>query len=312
MILTQERFDTLLTRQSSNIHTYLETIETITKLDDTETTTCIHALKLSGNGIPRIKDFAEFLSDRVINYAIPKTEIIEAQKKDIEEGGAANIIKLSKKATKLFTNLKTTGEGGELLLYILVEEFLKIPQLLCKMPLKTSSQVHYHGVDGIHCKLGNNCQLELYWGESKLHKNYGQAITECFSSLNNFLQNSPSTERDIELIHDNLDVVDEEFQDALVNYFDKDHQNYNNLNYRGVALVGFDFNKYPNEPNSKNFNDVIDEVNKNLEKWKKKVKEKIGEHTYLNTFVIHLFILPFPSVQEFRDYFLSELGITNE
>ena len=72
---------------------------------------------------------------------------------------------------------------------------------------------------------------------------------------------------------------------------------------------GFDFNKYPNSPNSIDLNIIINEINLKLSIWKTKVKEQVDEHQNLNTFKIHLFILPFPSVQEFRDYFLKELGI---
>lgn len=308
-MLTREKFDELISSQSDNINAHIETIELHSEINDTKTTTCVHCLQLNGNGLPRVKDFAKYLSHRVINYAIPKSEIMAAQKKDADEGGFAHTLELREKAVNLFTHLKTSGEGGELLLYILVEEFLKIPQLICKMPLKTNQQVHYHGVDGIHCTLGESGQLEVYWGESKLHQTYGTAIKECLESLNNFLQNSPSTDRDIELIHDNIDVRDEEFQNALVNYFDKNHPNYNSVNYRGVALVGFDFNKYPDTPNSKIIQNVIDEVNVKILNWKDKVKEQINEHTYLDSFIIHMFILPFPSVQEFRDNFLSELGV---
>lgn len=309
-MLTKEKFDELISKQSDNINTYIETIELNSEIDDTKTITNIHCLKLCGRKLPRVKDFAKFLSHRVVNYAIPKKEIKDAQLKDLDEGGSANIMKLREKAVSLFTSLKTSGEGGELLLYILVEEFLKIPQLICKMPLKTSGQVHYHGVDGIHCTLGEGGNLELYWGESKLHQTYGSAIKECFESLNNFLQNSPSTDRDIELIHDNLDLLDGDFQNALVNYFDKDHPNYNSMVYNGIALVGFDFNKYPNSPNSIDLETIINEINLKISTWKTKVKEQVEEHSSLNTFSIHLFILPFPSVQEFRDYFLDELGIS--
>lgn len=308
-MLTKEKFDELISSQSDNINTYIETIELSSEIEDTKTVTYIHCLKLCGRKLPRVKDFTKFLSHRVINYAIPKTDIRKAQLKDIEEGGSANIMKLREKAVNLFTNLKTSGEGGELLLYLLVEEFLKIPQLICKMPLKTSGQVHYHGVDGIHCTLGDSGELELYWGESKLHKSYGSAIKDCFDSLNNFLQNSPSTDRDIELVHDNIDLIDSDFQDALVNYFDKDHPSYNSMSYNGIALVGFDFNKYPNSPNSIDLDDIVNEINLKLSVWKSKVKEHIEEHQDLNTFKNHLFILPFPNVQDFRDCFLDELGI---
>ncbi|WP_223252149.1 Hachiman antiphage defense system protein HamA [Paracoccus mutanolyticus] len=55
----------------------------------------------------------------------------------------------------MFTDLKSSGEGGELLLYLLTERFLGLPQILCKMSLKTSA--HYHGADGV-------CRVELMPG----------------------------------------------------------------------------------------------------------------------------------------------------
>ena len=61
--------------------------------------------------------------------------------------------------------LERSGEGGELPLYLLLEMLLGLPQLLCKMPLKTSAETHLHGVDGVHGKLLPSGDLALYWGE---------------------------------------------------------------------------------------------------------------------------------------------------
>ena len=35
------------------------------------------------------------------------------------------------------------------LLFLLAERFLKLPQILCKMDLKTDPRMHYHGADGV-------------------------------------------------------------------------------------------------------------------------------------------------------------------
>jgi hypothetical protein len=40
-----------------------------------------------------------------------------------------------------------------MLLYLLLEVELGITQLLCKTPLKTNPEVHYHGVDGVYGKV---------------------------------------------------------------------------------------------------------------------------------------------------------------
>ena len=101
-MLTREKFDELLSSQSDNINAHIETIELHSEINDTKTTTCVHCLQLNGNGLPRVKDFAKYLSHRVINYAIPKSEIIAAQKKDADGGGFAHTLELREKAVNLF------------------------------------------------------------------------------------------------------------------------------------------------------------------------------------------------------------------
>lgn len=68
-----------------------------------------------------------------------------------------------------FTDLSNTGEGGEMLLYLLAERFLKVPQVLCKMDLKTDSHMHYHGADGVYASVNEGGLLKLFWGESKVY-----------------------------------------------------------------------------------------------------------------------------------------------
>ena len=53
-----------------------------------------------------------------------------------------------------------------MLLYMLVQAFLGLPQLLCKMPLKTSSEMHYHGADGIHIGYDRNTKSLPCTGEN--------------------------------------------------------------------------------------------------------------------------------------------------
>src|SRR5690606_34993601 len=121
-----------------------------------------------------------------------------------------------------------TGEGGEILLYILIQEFLKIPQLISKMSLKTSGALHYQGADGIHVKYDEkNDLLNLYWGEAKMYKNFNDAVKECILGIKNFLlelySSSSVQERDLQLLTSNItnNVDDEELENILVRYFDK-------------------------------------------------------------------------------------------
>ncbi len=303
-----------LIRNHSSIHTFLNLIRTSYKVESTNVNAKVYAIKLDGNMRPCIKDLAEYLSEKIIDYSIPRNQISDAVSEFEKTGSTHKIVKLGKKAKNLFSSLEKSGEGGEILLYILIEQALKAPQLICKMPLKTHSEIHYHGTDGIHVDYKND-KLILYWGESKLYKSIHAAITNCFDSVSGFFidqggSNARQT-RDLELVTEQLKSLDsEQLEDALIKYFDKDCSESNFLEYRAACLIGFDFDSYPNAPNIQNAVNTINKAIKiKLPNWKQKIAKEINKYDNLNSFIIHVFLIPFPSVQEFRDAFLSEIGI---
>lgn len=69
---------------------------------------------------------------------------------------------------------KTSGEGGEVILYSLLEGHLGAPKVLSKMELKTSSDHYVHGSDGVHLLRVDDGSYQLIFGESKM---YGDAGT---------------------------------------------------------------------------------------------------------------------------------------
>jgi hypothetical protein len=310
----------LLRTSEQQINSYITEVVSHADLAGTKSVSHCYFLTLDGNGRPQTKDFARFVANHVVGYAIPRKEFAAAQKYDAEHNDAVKTTQLIDKAKKLFTSLGNTGEGGEMLLYILVQEFLKLPQLICKMPLKTNPELHVNGTDGIHVSVETNATgqdiLSLYWGESKLYKNLSAGISKCFESLKEFLLSDGGAEapaeRDLQLLRDNLDVLDEKLETAILKYLDKDDPLHNQVNYKGVCLIGFDYDKYPTTPNTETTEQVKAKVQAEIEAWSKSIIGQISKHTNLNTFDIHVFLLPFPSVEEFRKHFLEALGITYE
>lgn len=63
------------------------------------------------------------------------------------------------------------GEGGEVILYSLLEGHLQAPKVLSKMELKTSSQHYVHGADGVHLLRIQDGSYQLIFGESKMYGN---------------------------------------------------------------------------------------------------------------------------------------------
>jgi len=314
--LTLERFEELLRRNSADLSAFLQEVEVGVKIDGTEVTTTCHFIKLNGNQQVRFADFAGFLANKIVDFAIPRSEIDEAQNYHLTNNSTSKYVSLQKKASSLFTALKKSGEGGEVLLYVLIEEILKVPQILCKMNLKTSGDMHVHGCDGIHAKYDEDSGLlSLYWGESKLYQELGAGLAACFESVKAFLLHSEgdtsAQERDIQLIRSYIDLNDEKLENAIVSYLDKDSENYNKTVYKAACLVGFDYNDYPTVPNSGITMDILkDKITTEMVVWRGKVKNNLDGIPHLSRFEVNVFLLPFPSVQGFRDAFFTQLGIT--
>lgn len=306
----------LLRTHPDELNAYLETVCCNVGIDNTRTQAHCHFVALDGNKRPRVKDFARFIGYKITDFAISRSEINRAIKEAIDTGSTAPINKLNGKAQSLCTRLPKSGEGGEVILSVLAETVLRLPQMFTKMVLKTSSQMHVHGSDGIHVGVNeSNGNLALYWGESKLYKDAAAAVHECFASLAPFLRDSGGSgaaqERDLQLMRDGIDLDDSELEEAIKHYLDPDDPMRNQLEYRGLCLVGFDSDAYPTEPNSKELEEVKKDVEKIFDERKKHIGKRVIEEN-IHTFDIQIFCLPFPSVDDFRKAFRSELGLSNE
>jgi hypothetical protein len=305
----------LLRLNPSNLQAYLEKVACNVAISGTRTQAHCYFVALDGNHRPRINDFARFVAERIVDFAIPRSEITRAHNDFNSTGSTALTTRLNKKATKLFTRLPTSGEGGEVLLSLLAEGFLNLPQLFTKMVLKTNSEMHIHGSDGIHAGVNNDGNLALYWGESKLYKNVNDAVRDCFKSLAPFLLDcggsNATTERDLQLMRDGLSLDDPKLMEALKHFLDPDDPMFKKMEYRGLCLVGFDSDSYPTSPNSSEAQNLKQVIEESFENNKKQISERVTSER-LQSFTIEIFCLPFPSVQEFRESFRKELGLNNE
>ncbi len=255
----------------ASLDTYLKTIVKECELDGTKTKFYAHMIALDGNGNVRLDDFISFVVQHIIAYVIPRSRFEEAKLKDGEEGLGRHHARLYDEAKKLFTPLKTTGEGGEMLLFILGEVFLGLPQLFCKMSVKTSGQVHYHGADGIHAGIGADGKLELYWGESKLHKDFNSGANDCIKSLSPFLSRESDTDHeDLLLLQTHLDLHKPEYTAAIKTILDKDNPAFNDVRYCGLCFIGFDKDLY-----SSATTEAI--INQSCEDWKQAICKKLKD-----------------------------------
>jgi len=306
----------LLRTKHDELNAYLEKVSCNVSIANTRTQAHCYFITLDGNKRPRVKDFAQFIGNKITDFAISRSEINRAIKEANDTHSAAPINRLNNKARSLCTRLPRSGEGGEVLLSVLAETVLRLPQMFTKMVLKTNSEMHIHGSDGIHIGVNkSNGNLALYWGESKIYKDATAAVRECFASLAPFLRDEGGSgaaqERDLQLMRDGIDFDDTQLEEAMKHYLDPDDPMRNQLEYRGLCLVGFDSEAYPTKPNSKEVEQVKHDIEKVFDERKGHIQKRVTAEK-INSFEIQVFCLPFPSVEDFRKAFRFELGLANE
>ena len=144
-----------------------------------------------------------------------------------------------------------------------------------------------------------------------MYSKLNAGVTSCFESINGFLLDtywaSSAQERDLQLITANINqsIDSQEVEDILVRYFDKDDPFSNKLVYKWICFIWFDESIYPNWPHSGvSFIDIKDKISLLAPSWENNLIEGIKKHANLEKVEIHIFLIPFPSVEEFRQYFL--------
>jgi hypothetical protein len=304
-----EFFEGLAQEQPDYLEGLLVTLGEVVVLDGTKAHCRCHFLARDGNGNPRINALAKALARQAVTFCMPRSVVAEAGEHYERTKSADKFVELQERTKNLFTRVEKSGEGGELLLYVLLETILQIPQLLCKMPLKTNKEMHIHGSDGIHAKLLDNGNLALYWGESKLHGTANGAIDSCFKSIAPYLKDeggTEATERDLILVREKLDAGDQEATAALARYFEDAGAESAKVEFRGACLIGFDLKDYP-EP-LKAGGEIVEGIATSIEKWHQRIAARVGDHD-LESFEFEVFCIPMPSVKEFRAALRDRLGL---
>jgi hypothetical protein len=304
-----------LRRGASSLETHLICLERDVLVGKTKTKLHCYFLPVDGNGRIRMKPLAEFLRDQIIDYAIPRRTIKDAYDQAAETGSMAAISNLHERARRLFTHLAKSGEGGELLLFAMAEALFNLTQIICKMTLKTSTSMHYHGSDGVYAEARPDGGLNLYWGESKIYGDAAAAIRSCMESLAPFLREpegeDATRDQDLLLINEFANFTDETVIAGLKKFLDKNDPSSLSVRHCGFALSAFDCDCYPGADNEAKADELAAAITSQLSTWVKAADGRVC-HEKLEKFDIHFICIPLPSADEFRKYFLSLLGVKDD
>jgi hypothetical protein len=273
------------------------------------------------DGKATIEDLVRTISEYLMNFALPRRQVNELTAKYgivSPEEFMALMQRALREAKSLFIKAnKVTnrnGEGGELLLYILTEWILEAPQLLAKMPLKTSAQVAVHGADGVHVKYCHDSKkLSFFWGESKLYADVQSGIASAAKSIADAL-NDEKLAHEFSLISRYIDFsgLSDEAQTALLSYLDPNDEHSNERINITTCLIGFDFAAYA-ELSKLDAGKVEEHFRNEIMKILPDLSKKVAERLVAQNIAeerFELFFFPVPSVQDLRNLFQAEIGWT--
>lgn len=303
-----KQFRELARGTSDSLLAFLPAFAEAVTVPGTSTLVRTHFLAHDANGVPAVESLAKAMADAALDFCIPRDKIKQAFADYGKTGSAAAVVSLNEQARDLFVKSESSGEGGELLLFLLLERVLQRPQLISKMALKTNTQVHVHGSDGIHGNLADDGVLDLYWGESKLYQSSSEAFKDCFESIAPYLRPDGGERRkqDLLLVRDHLNVTQNELLSHLLEYFDETKPKTLKVRWNGVCLVGFDLNNYPNiaalDETQK------EELSKAVGRWHNAVGNRVNEFKIVAV-NIDLFCIPMPSVADLRAHVLKRMGV---
>lgn len=274
-------------------------IKKICTLEDKKLTCDFYLIRCKKDKI-RTNDFLRGIRDLIVTYSLNKGEIPD-------NISATDIPSIWSKARSRFVSSDKSGEPGELVLFALLETQRNAPQLLNKMALKTSGELHYQGLDGIHIGIVDD-EVRLYYGEAKLYNNRSSAISEAIKRLEKFHMSLKEEEFELNLVSSNIDPKKfgnsvESIMEVLNPYVrDKSY-----LRKVYIAFIGFDWNKLieldGTDHLENSLSKLIEEESGDI---LKECKRKFME-SELNNSHMEFFFLPFDSVDDFRQKFQESL-----
>lgn len=302
-----KKFQELIRGEDRSVIDFLPQFEESYLIPGTSTLARTHFIAHDANGSPAVEQLAGAMADAAVDFCIPRTKIERALADYARTRSTAALMSLNEQARELFVKSASSGEGGELLLFLLLERVLERPQLISKMALKTSSQMHVHGSDGIHANLADDGVLDIYWGESKLYKSSSAAFRDCFESISPYLHadGAATRKRDLLLVRDHLNVTQIELAAHLLEYFDESSPKTLKVRWNGVCLVGFDHDNYPDLASLDDARHSS--LSKAVGRWHTTVGERLSEFEIVAV-NIDLFCIPMPDVAALRGRVLERMG----
>lgn len=278
-------------------------IELSDKKPDQKILCKFYLIRSNGDNQIRENDLIDFMISKIIRYVLKREEY---RPKDVTiDYVLDNTVNLFKKAKRRFVINPNTGEGGELILFILLES-QGIVQLVHKMDLKTSGQVHFHGFDAIHVEI-NGDKIVFHYGESKMYKDFQKGLNDAINSIKKI--DSKKFKFEVELASSHIDDAKFDPYVQHIKHLLSPYSNKDNVSTAHPVFLGYDWpvmNVEQKKITDLN-NYLVEEYSKIQDDISEKIKQKVCNTQEINSRTFIFYMMPFTDVDAFRTKFIQEL-----
>jgi len=258
--------------------------------------TCKFYLMRCANSAFRDTDLIDFMLQRLVFYVL--------QKKEYKDATFAEFRDLYIRAKETFMRSVTSGEAGELLLFLLLEAN-DIVQLFSKMDLKTSGNMPVHGCDAVHIQVSEG--VVFHFGHSKMEARFAVALADALKDVMRFADKALK-ERELHLVSSRLDSIKfDQFAgiiQALINPYTQRRDLYKEVD---SIFIGSN-SRFMKDIRKDNDDYVKSEFEKLTGQTASSVAEKISSMDEIKTRAFLFLILPFLDEADFRSKFQRELN----
>lgn len=268
------------------------------------------------DGRAGVGDLIDTITWFMAHFSLPRKQVeaVHARKDTLDAFTfGAEIVRLNQEAVSLFKRVRSTassGEAGELLLFLLTEWIIGAPQIIAKMSLKTNPAMPVHGSDGIHVKfVPATGKLLFYSGEAKLYSRIEGAIASAAKSIAEGIDHDKAR-HELELVRRNISFtgLTAQAEAALLKYLDPLEEASNHRVDVVTCLIGFDFDGYGDLADSEDprarFEALVVE---HLAKVGPRIASALTR-AGLGEQRVEMFLLPVPSVEDLRNLFQDRIG----
>jgi hypothetical protein len=261
----------------------------------------LHYIRHDATGEARFSKVAEIIANYITQFTFSLKR--RAGLTELERNNTY------RQARKLFRDTPTSGQAGELLVYLFIEAVLGAPQILKKMVITTNPGDERKGSDGVHMRWNEaNDLLEVIFAESKLWKNFSGALADAFDSMARF-HGSRIKDHEVAIYSNFFSELDETLRQKVISYVDGP----NIIASREIhaCLIGYDWKAYEALDDVKTRAAFVKEFDGLYRAWATKTMKPLVEK-HVNNFphkhlAFEFFFLPFKDVEAFREMFNAAL-----